>query len=73
MGLPGASVSGPPVRVLSVLCAGGVAGTQGIASGKRTQACPCPASSRGDGSREALLSSAQPSLGEKTTLFGGST
>ncbi|KAF5910412.1 hypothetical protein HPG69_014644 [Diceros bicornis minor] len=37
VGSPGASVSGPPVRVFSALHAGSVAGTKDVAAGKRSQ------------------------------------
>lgn len=41
MGPPGTSVSGPPVRVLSVCHAGGIAGAKDVAAGKRAQGCLC--------------------------------
>lgn len=61
VGPPGASVSGPPVRVLSVLHAGVLLGPRVLLPGRGYRADPAQPHSMGDGRREAI---AQPSLGE---------
>lgn len=61
MGPPGASVSGPPVRVLSMLHEGVLLGPRVLLPGRGHRADPAQPHSMGDGRREAV---AQPSLGE---------
>lgn len=61
MGPPGASVSGPPVSVLSVLHAGVLLGPRVLLPERGHRADPAQLRSVGDGRREAI---AQPSLGE---------
>lgn len=66
MGLPGASVSGPPVRVLSVLHAGVLLGPRALLLGRGHRADPaCPPAAWGMGAERLPLS---PALEEEDHL-----